>query len=314
MTGDLATYTHELGGRLLYRATRFGAVAVGDPLADHGQVEPLLDHFIHAHSRASFIQCSEETARLLQARGFFVNSFGIETDLVLSRWSSSGKRAHMLRKSFNKADRIGVKILEITDDAAQLGAARLVSDRWLLAANQTRIELSLLTRPPVFVPERGTRKFASFYEGRMVGIGFFDPLCITESGFGYVYQLLRESPEAPPGTRTHLLLSVAEEFRAIGIERLSLGLSPNSLAETEPLNYSPWTRRLLQFGRKWPCYNYEGQKFYKSRFGGDEKTVFVASRSKFALPLLLTLVVETGILQTYWDRWLMRSHIGFPKD
>jgi len=307
VTGDLATFRHPLGGELLYHLRR-GAqpLAVGDPLAEEGQIEPLLDYFLQAHPHANFIQCSEEMGRRLQARGFYVNSFGTETDLVLSRWSPTGKRSHMLRKNFNKAERAGVQVVEITDDRAQLEIARSVSDRWLLATKQASSELRLLTRPPVFAPESGTRKFASFHNGEMVGIGFFDPLCVGETGSGYVYQLLRESPEAPAGTGTHLLLSVADKFRASGVERLSLGLSPNSLATTEPLKYSKWTRGVLRFARRWPWYNYEGQEFYKSRFCGDEKTVFLASRSKFALPLLLTLAVETGMAQTYWGRLLGR--------
>ena len=275
-------------------------LAVGEPLAEGEQIAPLLDSFLAEHRRAKFIQCSLNFGRLLEARGFFVNSFGRETDLVLSHWSCSGKRSHMLRKNFNKAERMQVRVVEITNDPAQLETARAVSDRWLALQKQVSSELRLLTRPPVFAVESGTRKFASFINGQMVGIGFFDPLCLERPELGYVYQLLRESPEAPEGTRTHLLLSVVELFRAAGVERLSLGLSPNSLADTEPLRYSRGTRWLLEFARKWPWYNYEGQEFYKSRFGGEERTVFVASRSRFALPFFLNLLMETGMMTTYW--------------
>ncbi len=307
VTGDLKTFSHPLGGELLYHSTRWGqTLAVGDPLACPTEIEPLLGHFLNSHPQADFLQCSSETAQLLEARGFFVNSFGVETDLVLNRWSPSGKRAHMLRKNFNKAARLGVEVVEITDNREQLETARRVSDSWLLATKQISHELRMLTRPPVFAPEEGTRKFASYYKGEMVGIGFFDPLCIDKPGLGYVYQLLRDSPDAPTATGTHLLLSVAEEFRAAGIERLSLGLSPNSLAEKEIFRHSRWIRGVLQISRKWPWYNFEGQEFFKSRFGGDEKTVFVASRSKFALSLLFNLAVETGMARTYWGRFLGR--------
>lgn len=150
VTGNLATYGDPLGGMLLYNPMRFGqTLTIGDPLADESQVGPLLDRFLQAHPRAGFVQCSENTARLLQARGFFVNSFGIESELVLNRWSSSGKLSHMLRKIFNKADRLGVKVVEITDDREQLEIARSVSYRWLVAAKQIRRELRLLTRPPI---------------------------------------------------------------------------------------------------------------------------------------------------------------------
>ena len=305
ISGDLATHHGPLGGALLYFSMRCGiSLVVGDPLASPDQIEPLLDDFLQAHARPSFIQCSEDLARRLEARSFFVNSFGVETELVLSRWSSAGKRAHMLRKNFNKAELMGVKVMEITGDAARLELAQSVSDAWLRATKGTGRELRLLTRPPVFAVEEGTRKFASWHDGQMVGIGFFDPLCVRKTGLGYVYQVLRESPAAPEGTRTHLLLSIANSFRAEGIERLSLGLSPNSLAGIEPLDYSRWTRRLLQISRKWPWYNFAGQEFYKSRFGGDEKTVFVASRSALAAPLLWNIVIETGMLQTYWSQLL----------
>ena len=307
VTGDLRAFHGDSGGTLLYHPMRFGAkLAVGDPLADAQDHQLLLDQFLTENPRANFIQCSETFARQLQARGFFVNSFGVETDLILSGWSAAGKRAHMLRKNFNKADRAGVKVVEITADPEQLSLARSISDGWLWATNRTLAELRLLTRVPVFAAEPGTRKFASYHERRMVGIGFFDPLCLADEHRGYVYQIVRELPDAPDGTRTHLLLSVADLFRASGVERLSLGLSPNCLAGTEPLRYSDWTRRFLQLSRKWAWYNYEGQEFYKSRFGGEENPVFFASRSRFALPSLLSLAYETGILNSYLSQCLRR--------
>ena len=109
ISGDLATHTGPLGGALLYFPMRCGiSLVVGDPLASPDQIEPLLDDFFQAHARPSFVQCSEDLARRLEARSFFVNSFGIETELVLSRWTSGGKRAHMLRKNFNKIGRAHV--------------------------------------------------------------------------------------------------------------------------------------------------------------------------------------------------------------
>lgn len=310
VTGDLRTFGHPQGGLLLFHPlSSGGTLVVGDPLADHSQVDLLLDRFLREHPRSSFIQCTEETAKKLQARGFYVNTFGVETDLVLDRWSPAGKRAHSLRQSYNRAERMGVKVVEITDNAEQLQLARRVSDAWLQESKQTSHELRLLTRPPVFALEPGTRKFATIHNERMVGIGFFDPLCVQDSQHGYVYQILRESPDAPEGTRTHLLLSVAEHLQAHGIKRLSLGLSPVRLANSEPLRYGAWTRRLLQLSRKWPWYNYEGQETYKSRFGGEERIVFVASRSKFALSLLWSVVVESGMAQAYWSRLLRQSWV-----
>jgi hypothetical protein len=279
---------------------------VGDPLADQKQVDRLLDHFLQAHLRASFIQCSEDIAWRLQARGFFVNSFGIETDLVLSRWSSSGKRLHMLRKNYNKADRMGVKVVEITGDSEQLEAARSVSDSCLLATKQMRCELRLLTRPPVFAPEHGTRKFASFHNERMVGIGFFDPLCVMETRLGYVYQLLRESPEAQKALGLTCWCRLLKSFGRRALSGYRSGC--------RPIVWLIWNHSSIACGLAVCCSfrgrghgTTTGQEFSKSRFCGDQKT-FVASRSKFALPPLWNLAVETGIVRTRWSRLLWRMH------
>lgn len=296
-SGRLRSFTMDGLGTMAFHRGRDGLIyAIGDPLTDHGKHQAVIDGFLDAFPRSIFIQCSDITARHLRAKNYYANIYGIETELPLPHWRCQGRKSHMLRKQRKKSERAGIIIREIGDNPEDLAEARRISDQWLAEKKSTAVELEMLTRPPVFAPEQGTRKFAAYHDHDMVGIAFFDPLSITDPNKGYVFQIVR-TLSLFSGTGSHLLLHAADVFREEGMETLSLGGSPLALRPEPMKKNSPITRLMLhifKFTSK-HAYDYEGLEFYKSRFNGAEKPIYFCTPHWLPVRGLIGLAVETGM-------------------
>jgi|GEM_PF-1709403 len=277
-------------------------LAIGDPICRAVDIEELISRFLAEFPSACFVQVSAETAAVLSRSGYYVNNFGIETELMLQSWQCQGPRSHMLRKNMKKALRAGVEVVEISDNPVRLAECRAVSESWLKQTKGTDVELTLLTRPPVFDCEPLTRKFAAYLHGQAVGVAFFDPISACCERKHYVFQIVRSAPDAIPGIGTLLLLAAADQFRREGIEILSLGLSPLSLPPREPFRHSLMTGLILRLFRRATArlYNYSGIEFYKSRFGGNERPVFLCCKSATALWQISALAHSTDMV---WSRF-----------
>jgi lysylphosphatidylglycerol synthetase-like protein (DUF2156 family) len=297
---DLQVFEVQDIGRIVFYKSNSGVIyAIGDPQAEASSIEPILAQFLAAFPQANFIQVSDISANYLSRCGYFVNNFGIETELPLDTWHCRGTKSHMLRKQRKKSEKAGTVIREITDNPTELAMGKTVSDAWLIEHKNTTTELCILTRPPVFAPERLTRKFAAYLDGKMVAIAFFDPLNLADLQEGYVFQVIRSSGGAS-GVRTHLLLHAADVFRGEGIRTLSLGLSPLRLHPQEPFRHSRFTKSLLHSIRSLSSlgYGYDGVEFYKSRFDGKERMVYLCSRSYYPIKPILTMLKATNTLDT----------------
>jgi lysylphosphatidylglycerol synthetase-like protein (DUF2156 family) len=304
-SGDLHSFECPGLGTVLFITTRAGITyALGDPLTDEANVTKLLARFLEEFPKACFVQVSALTAEYLCSRGYYANHLGVETELFLPVWRCTGPKSHMLRKQRKKSERAGVTIREITADEEQLRAAKAVSEVWLLEEKSTDIELRIMTRPPCFSYEKHTRKFAAYLNGRITAIAFFDPLSLSEPDAGYVYQIARSRPGSPSGIRTHLLLHAIDVFRKEKTRYCSLGLSPLPIFETEKYPHSPLARALSRTIRfvSQIVFNYEGMAFYKSRFGGKQRTVYYCSRSYFPIRSAFVLLNETGFIRASLHR------------
>jgi lysylphosphatidylglycerol synthetase-like protein (DUF2156 family) len=282
---DLQVFDVPDRGRIVFYKSNSGVIyAIGDPQAEASSIEPILAQFLDAFPQANFAQVSDVSANYLSRCGYFVNNFGIETELPLDVWHCRGAKNHMLRKQRKKSEKAGTVIREITDNPTELTTGKTVSDAWLLEHKNTKTELCILTRPPVFAPERLTRKFAAYLDGKMIAIAFFDPLNLADLQEGYVFQVIRASGGAS----------------GEGIRTLSLGLSPLRLHPQEPFRHSRFTKSLLHSIRSLSSlgYGYDGVEFYKSRFDGKERMVYLCSRSYYPIKPIVTIMQATNIIQT----------------
>jgi lysylphosphatidylglycerol synthetase-like protein (DUF2156 family) len=161
----------------------------------------------------------------------------------------------------------------------------------------------------------GARYFAGFYEKKLIGVSAFNPMYRRGEIVGYSEVVPKRSPLAPKGTRVGILIGALRQFEAEGIKLVSLGLSPfhkvKENNQTCPLSNCRLTARLFEqvyrFGEL--SFNYHGLSFHKSRFKGDEKTVYYASRSRLPLVELLKIYKLTT---SRWVPPLFKHRITLP--
>jgi len=107
-------------------------IVLADPICSADDVSELLDRFIEKHPDSIFVQSSRKFAETLDAKGFQVNQFGIETDLYAANFDLAGKARAKLRQWKNKCQREGVVIVEETIEESRHQQALIeLSKTWL---------------------------------------------------------------------------------------------------------------------------------------------------------------------------------------
>jgi len=301
LNGDLSLFESTTGGKIVYKnSSLYGTMVVGDPLCEATNRESVVKEFLSRFPRSTFLQVTRDTAYTLCKIGYCATILGIETEISLSEWSISDSKNRKIRTKISQLRRSGIIIKEITSSPVELTAAAMLSERWMKNIKLNNSELKFLTRPPRFEVERMTRKFAAYQNNQMIGIAFFDTLNPWKDREGYVFQILRYTPEAPRGTSIYLIIQAAEIFGRDNIKILSLGLSPLAKGikrEGIPVNW--FLQSLLdifKFITK-SGYNYQGIEDYKRGFHGKEHRVYVCYRSLLPIREWIGIAVMTGLFQ-----------------
>jgi phosphatidylglycerol lysyltransferase len=218
------------GGRAVVGYRRIGRVfmTVGEPVAEPGLEEAalseLIDHCNHNRFRAVLVQVSEEGTGRARALGLRAVKMSEEATIPLADFALSGKAHANLRHSVSHARRAGVTARRY-DDVVRTPErdARLheISDAWLktkhgpeMGFTLGRFNLEELRFQDTFIAEVSGEivAFVSWYAFR--------------DGRAVVPDLMRRSPQAPPGTMELLLVHGIEEFAAHGCDLAALGGAP----------------------------------------------------------------------------------------
>lgn len=215
----------------------FGGV-IADPSASDRLLDALLDAARASGRRVVAVQLMRADTDAFCRRGFRVNQFGSSYALRLADHQLAGKDFMKLRNKISRARRAGVQVVEIGVDespSAELAARLAEVDRdWLAGKGHSAKELRFL------VGERGgpggqlRRLFVARREGAVLGYLSFSPVYGRTSG--WLHDLSRRVPSAPPGTGELITVSAIERFRGEGAGWLHFGLTPFTglAAEHEP--------------------------------------------------------------------------------
>lgn len=307
-------------GYVAYRSANtigpFGntAFALGDPVVSEDGLPIILEDFICKHPQAAFYQIGERTARLLNDMGLYVNEFGIDTIVDLP-FSKEGKKRRDVRLMYNRAEKTGVQVIEISDGNFEKHGfnqsnAYHLSDSWIGSKVSSRQELSFLARPYTVDEEFDVRKFYAVHEGMIVGFSVFDPVYSGDQIVGYAEVVARTDENAPKGTRDYVLMRAMEQFADEGIPEVSLGLSPLHeikmiVPGTENFNRSrvaQWFFSSMYEHFDGITFNFKGLQFKKERYvkdlqdsEGRIQKVYMASTKENSLLEILTAYSITGI-------------------
>ncbi|MFF3662461.1 bifunctional lysylphosphatidylglycerol flippase/synthetase MprF [Streptomyces olivochromogenes] len=178
--------------------------------------------------RVAAVQLSRPQAELHARHGFVVNQFGASFSIALDGYSLGGQRMVKVRNMVNRARREGVSVTETPaeerDGAKVTAALDAVDAAWLRAKGRHVKELEFL------IGERGgpgaphRRLFTAVHEGRTVGYVSYSPVFGEHAG--WLYDLTRRLPDAPPGTVELLFATALRQFQDESCGWLHLGFTP----------------------------------------------------------------------------------------
>jgi lysylphosphatidylglycerol synthetase-like protein (DUF2156 family) len=231
-------------GLIAYRPEAGHLIQLCGPIAAPDQRELLLRSFLDwAHrdgKRVVAVQVPRADIELYRDSGFCVNQFGSSFSIDLEPFTLKGTRFFKLRNKIRRAEREGVTVQEYGPQELQDPQVQAALDdldaRWLRAKGRHVKELTFM------IGERGgrgapyRRALLARQDRRLVGYVTYSP-CFGEQP-GWLYDLTRRAPDAPPGTVELMFRTGLEALRDEGCRWLHLGLTPFvGLAPENELDY-----------------------------------------------------------------------------
>ncbi|WP_081005100.1 bifunctional lysylphosphatidylglycerol flippase/synthetase MprF [Rhodococcus rhodochrous] len=181
-----------------------------------------------AGKRVVAVQLERSDAERAAANGWVVNQFGSSYSIDLSAFSLRGRKFVKTRNMITRSRREGVTVREATPEQLTDPAFTTQLDRldaaWLRSKGRHVKGLRLM------VGERGgevqdqRRLFVAEAAGRIVAYISYSPVFGEKAG--WLYDLTRRSPDAPPGVVEHTFAEAAQVLREDNAPWLHLGLTP----------------------------------------------------------------------------------------
>ena len=291
-----------IDGVIAYRfAGRRTVVQFGGAFADPADQAPLLAAFLDfaraQRRKVAAVQLMRQDAELYATHGFTVNQLGADYARELSGFSLRGKKHMQLRNKVSRARRAGVSVIEA--DIDQLGPQLDEIDRiWLRSKGRHVKELKLMVGQRGGPAQPSRRLFAALDEAGMVlAYVSFSPVYGARSG--WLHDLSRRRPDAPPGVLELIVVTAIETFLAEQASHLHFGFTPfTSLSpEHEVTGASRVGARILQFLAKHgsAIYPAASQLAYKEKWALDlVQPEYIAFQGRISLRRLWGLLRVTN--------------------
>jgi lysylphosphatidylglycerol synthetase-like protein (DUF2156 family) len=266
---------HGLAGFISYRVKGRHLFLFGGVHAPAEARGELLDRFLAfaAPQRRGIIcvQVRQSQAALFCARGFVVNNFGCSYAVRLADFRLGGTARMKLRNKIKRARQAGLRIVEVgapalPRDAATFARLTEVSDGWL--AKKGKKELAFLIGELGHPGDIHRRIFVALDEADALQ-GFITYVPAPGEHPGYLHDLTRRAPTAPPGTMELCNAEAMAQLQREGVAYLHFGFTPFLVDAPEGPTASRWLargRRLLaRYGRF--IYPAQTQVDYKLKWG-----------------------------------------------
>ncbi|GCB51450.1 bifunctional lysylphosphatidylglycerol flippase/synthetase MprF [Streptomyces sp. NL15-2K] len=211
-------------GACAYRRSGRYVFQFGGPFTAPEHRARLLDSFVkETGPRLVAVQLQRADAELYAAHGFTVNQIGASYAVDLSRFTLRGSRFVRLRNKISRARRAGLEVAEVQhdDDCSELDR---LDDTWLRDKGRHVKELRFLVGQRTGPLQRHRRLFVGRIDGTAVGYITYSP--VYGSRPGWLHDLSRRLPDAPPGVMEALNATAMERFVADGADWLHFGFTP----------------------------------------------------------------------------------------
>jgi phosphatidylglycerol lysyltransferase len=259
-------------------------ISVGDPIARPETAGDALGDFIRWSSDTGRVPVMLGASSALAARaaelGLEADKIGEDARIVLADFSLAGKARANVRHSVTRAEKDAVTARAYTShdrDRHVDAQLRAISEAWLatkrgpeLGFTLGRFDVSRLDRQEVWIATVGDRVVA------------FVTWLPFDDGAAAVLDLMRRSPDAPPGTMELLITRSMEAFRAAGRREVSLGGIPLASATDR-------TGRIEQaagwlFEHSGAVYDAKGLFSFKKKFAPDWEPLYLIYPTRTDLP------------------------------
>ncbi len=225
--------TADVDGLVPYRAIgRRYWVQFAGPCAAQEDQDLLWQQFLVSaqaqRRRVIAVQLHANEARLAVESGYTVNQFGTSYSIDLSDFTLQGKKFVKTRNMVARSRREGVTIAEVgVGHPSDYGLAKELAqiDRtWLRDKGWHVKELEFLVGQRGGRFQSSRRLFVARWQGSVVGYVSYSPVFGDRPG--WLYDLTRRRPGAPPGVIEHIFFEAAQRLAADGAAWMHLGLTP----------------------------------------------------------------------------------------
>ena len=286
-------------GFMAYREQGRHLVAFGGVHAALSSQGELLDRFLaHAASRGRrviVVQLRQPQVQMFLDRGFSVNQLGTSFALTLCHYSLRGTPKMQLRNKISRARKAGLRVVEVGRDVprdeATYAQLHAISAKWLEAKGRKELDF--------MVGEIGDlrdsrRRIFMVLDRSDRAVGFITYVPVWGRRPGYLHDLTRRLPTAPPGAMELCNAYAIERMLAEGVEFLHFGFTPFVVDGEEfpgANRLASWAvRNLHRFGSV--IYPSDSQAQYKLKWGPDIlEREYIAAR-----PLSLRGIIDLLLL------------------
>ncbi|MDQ8028849.1 MAG: GNAT family N-acetyltransferase [Brevundimonas sp.] len=271
---------------LAYRVIGRRWITMGEPIGPQEEHLALLWAFAEladSYGGVAVFYAVEETALAdLATMGLAVRKIGEEALVDVHAFTLQGKSRQNLRTAINRCEREGATFEMLPTGAAiaDMGQLKAVSDIWLThhigvekGFSLGRFDPDYLALTPVAVVRQ---------EGRIVAFANLMP-----GGDRLAVDLMRFTPDAPPGVMDYLFIRAIEWARDNDYRWLDLGRAP--LAGLENRRLAPVFARVgaLVFEEGGALYGFAGLRAWKAKFAPEWRPCFIAAPTSTPLALAL---------------------------
>lgn len=214
-------------GVVVYRSSGPYLIQFAAPFAPEEDRAALLTAFgEHARDTGKSVvavQLQYADTGLYAAHGYTVNQVGSSYALELDGFTLRGTRFMQLRNKISRARRAGLTVREVdlSDCADQIAD---IDHAWLTGKGENVKALEFLVGECGGPVQAHRRLFLGLIGDRPIGYISYSPAYGSRPG--WLHDLSRRVPDAPPGTMEMINATAIETFRAESVEWLHFGFTP----------------------------------------------------------------------------------------
>jgi lysylphosphatidylglycerol synthetase-like protein (DUF2156 family) len=266
----------DLPGFVAYREQGRHLIAFGGVHAPPAQRAELLDRLLAfaAERRRGVVavQLRTEQVPLFRQRGFAVNQFGSSFALSLRDFTLRGTRKMPLRNKLGRAGRAGIRVgelgVELPRDDDAFAELESVSRAWLKEKGRKELDFMI---GEIGSPEERCRRIFMALDPAGRCVAFITYVPVWGKAPGYLHDLSRRLPDAPPGALELCNLRAVERMREEGVSHLHFGFTPFVVDADEPPGGNPSLARAIRLLYRYGAclYPAASQAGYKLKWGPD---------------------------------------------